>query len=91
MAFIEIKDLTFSYNGSGANALDGVSLSVEKGDFAIVCGFSGCGKTTLLRHLKPELFPNGSRRFLLFILLLHCRLSHPPREMTYVFRPPAPN
>lgn len=61
MAFIEIKDLTFSYSGSGANALDGVSLSVEKGDFAIVCGVSGCGKTTLLRHLKPELFPNGSR------------------------------
>ncbi len=60
MAFIELRDVTFSYRGSNVNALNGVSLSVERGEFVVICGASGCGKTTLLRHLKPELAPYGN-------------------------------
>lgn len=37
-------------------ALDGVSLTVEEGEFIAVVGTSGCGKTTLMNILgeAPE-------------------------------------
>lgn len=62
MALIEIQNLSFAYNGAKNKALDGVSLTVEKGDFVLLCGASGCGKTTLLRLLKPLIAPCGTLR-----------------------------
>lgn len=44
---IEIKELTFKYSGSKKNALENVSLTIEKGDFVGLNGESGAGKTTL--------------------------------------------
>ena len=53
MAILETQDLTKIY-GSGdtqVRALDGVTLSVEKGCFLAVVGTSGSGKSTLLHML----------------------------------------
>ena len=61
MEHFKIRDLSFSYAGSDAKALDCVSLTVNKGEFVVFCGKSGCGKTTLLRHMKTVLAPNGKR------------------------------
>ena len=49
MAQIEIKDLSFKYKVSDKQSLKNVSLSIEKGQFIVVCGKSGCGKTTFLQ------------------------------------------
>lgn len=59
MALIEIKNLSFKYNGSTEKALNNVSITVNEGDFVLLCGESGCGKTTLMRMLKPALTPAG--------------------------------
>ena len=59
MAHFQIQDLSFSYPGAGQKALDEISLSIEPGEFVLLCGKSGCGKTTLLRHLKTVLTPHG--------------------------------
>ena len=44
---IEIQELTFKYSNAKTNALENLSLHVEKGDFVGVIGESGAGKTTL--------------------------------------------
>lgn len=59
MDILQIKDLSFCYPGAQKNAVESVSFSVRTGEFVVVCGESGCGKTTLLRLLKPELAPAG--------------------------------
>ena len=56
-----LRHLSFTYPGQTRPALSDVSLSVEQGAFLVVCGASGCGKTTLLRQLKPALSPHGRR------------------------------
>lgn len=64
MEILKIKDLTFSYSKNESNnkpVLDNINLSINKGDFVIVCGESGCGKTTLLRLMKKELMPKGEK------------------------------
>jgi len=57
-----IKDLTFSYPNKENFALQNVNLSINSGDFVVVCGQSGSGKTTLLRMLKKEIAPYGEKQ-----------------------------
>lgn len=62
MAHFEIKDLTFSYaSAKGRHSLENVRLTIEQGEFLVLCGKSGSGKSTLLRQLKTVLTPNGKR------------------------------
>ena len=61
MAHFHIENLSFTYPGSTRPSLDGISLTIEQGEYVVVCGRSGSGKTTLLRHLKSVLTPYGSR------------------------------
>lgn len=53
MTILQVADLKKIY-GSGENAvhaLDGVNLTIEKGEFAAIVGTSGSGKSTLLHML----------------------------------------
>lgn len=62
MEILSIKDLTFSYPNKENFALQNVNLSINSGDFVVVCGQSGSGKTTLLRMLKKEIAPHGEKQ-----------------------------
>lgn len=61
MDTFEIQGLTFTYPGQCEKALDRIDLRVRQGDFLVLLGPSGGGKTTLLRNLKPTLTPHGRR------------------------------
>lgn len=59
---VRVEGFSFSYldeGGSPRSVLENVSLQVEEGEFCVLVGPTGCGKTTLLRSLKPELAPVG--------------------------------
>ena len=52
-AFIELKDVrkTYKMGEVEINALDGVDFEIEKGEFVVIVGPSGAGKTTVLNIL----------------------------------------
>ena len=52
-SFIEFKDVKKTYKMGEVNidALSGVSFNIEKGEFVIVAGASGAGKSTILNIL----------------------------------------
>ena len=60
---VRIRDFSFAYARRESDpVLEGIALDVDPGAFCVVTGPTGCGKTTLLRCLKPELAPAGIRR-----------------------------
>ncbi|HMH70375.1 MAG TPA: ATP-binding cassette domain-containing protein, partial [Candidatus Saccharimonadales bacterium] len=63
---IELKGLTKHYGMGDAthHALNGVDLSIEKGEFITIMGPSGCGKTTLLNILGLLDHSNDGEYFL---------------------------
>lgn len=48
MSILEVKDLTYSYDNI-KNAVDGVSFSIDKGDYVTIIGHNGSGKSTLAK------------------------------------------
>ena len=61
MEKIKVDNLSFSYPSSDRLALDSVSLSIPESEFVVLCGKSGCGKSTFLRHLKKSMSPYGNK------------------------------
>ncbi len=61
MDVLQVKNLSFTYPGADTPALNGLDFSVRQGEFVLLCGASGCGKTTLLSLIKPSLAPVGKR------------------------------
>ena len=46
---IELRDVDFGYTGSEANALNGISLTIEPGETVALVGQTGAGKSTLVK------------------------------------------
>ncbi len=64
--FIQVENVCFSYDNVDEglpvkNAVDGVSLTVNKGEFVAVIGHNGCGKSTLAKHLNAMLLPDSGK------------------------------
>lgn len=63
MAELEAKDITkyFTHESHRLQALGGVNLKVESGDFVCLVGPSGCGKSTFLRIVAGLEQPDGGQ------------------------------
>jgi biotin transport system ATP-binding protein len=60
MALLEIQHLTHTFP-DGTEAIHDVNLAIEDGDFAIIAGANGSGKTVLVRHLNGLLQPTSGK------------------------------
>ena len=49
---IEINNVSFQYNNSDKNALTNISLQISDGEVVLLCGESGCGKTSVTRLIN---------------------------------------
>src|SRR6266478_835263 len=56
MAFLELKNVSRSFGG--APVLQDINLSIEKGEFVAIVGYSGAGKTTLISLIAGLLRPD---------------------------------
>ena len=70
MSYIEFKDVRKVYHVGEVDitALDGINLSIEQGEFVVIAGASGAGKSTILNILggmdtatSGEIIVDGSR------------------------------
>ena len=59
MELLRFEGVGFTYPEAEQKALDELTFSMGEGEFLVVCGASGCGKTTLLRMAKPQMQPAG--------------------------------
>ena len=48
----ELKNVSFRYANGDAGALNGLDLTIRRGECILLCGSSGCGKTTVTRLLN---------------------------------------
>jgi len=55
---IDLENVTKSYS-TGVQALNGISLHIDKGEFVFIVGDSGSGKSTLIKLLLKELEPTS--------------------------------
>lgn len=55
---IEFNNVKKVYD-NGSIALDGVTLSIEKGEFVVIVGSSGAGKSTFIKLLSHEIVPDS--------------------------------
>lgn len=60
MAFLELKQVSFRYFGAEEYALSDLSLTVDKGEWILLGGPSGGGKSTVLQLFCPALSPKGT-------------------------------
>ena len=59
MEILAVRDMTFTYPTCNEPAIRDISITLGRGEMAVLCGATGSGKSTLLRLLKRELAPMG--------------------------------
>ena len=65
---IECKDVYFKYPTledetleEEKYVLENISLNVKKGEFLVILGHNGCGKSTIAKHMNALLLPSGGK------------------------------
>ncbi|MEM2103469.1 MAG: ATP-binding cassette domain-containing protein [Candidatus Bathyarchaeia archaeon] len=84
---IEVQDVYFTY-ASGVDALRGVSLDINDGEFVAVMGENGAGKTTLVKHFNGLLKPTKGKVFVDGVETTKVSVATLARKVGFVFQNP---
>jgi energy-coupling factor transport system ATP-binding protein len=84
---IIIKDVHYSYAG-GIEALKGVSLTINDGDFIAIMGQNGAGKTTFIKHFNGLLKPTSGTVCVNGVETLKTSVAALARNIGFVFQNP---
>lgn len=49
---IQLSNVNFKYSNSQSGALKDISITIHEGECILLCGDSGCGKTTITRLIN---------------------------------------
>lgn len=84
---IEVQNLHFTYP-SGVEALRGISLKIDDGEFVAIMGENGAGKTTLVKHFNGLLKPTKGRVIVNGIETTKVSVATLARKVGFVFQNP---
>ena len=85
---ITMQDVTKAYS-TGAPALNGINLHIDRGEFVFIVGDSGSGKSTLIKLLLRELVPTSGDIQVLgedLVRIRHGRIPKFRRKLDVVFQ-----
>jgi energy-coupling factor transport system ATP-binding protein len=84
---IEVKDLYFTYP-TGVEALKGITLTVDDGEFLAIMGQNGAGKTTLVKHFNGLLKPTKGEVVVDGVSTREVSVAQLARKVGFVFQNP---
>jgi energy-coupling factor transport system ATP-binding protein len=84
---IEVRDVRFTYP-TGVEALRGVSLKIENGEFVAIMGQNGAGKTTLVKHFNGLLRPTKGQILVDGVDTTKVSVATLSRNVGFVFQNP---
>ncbi len=84
---IEVEDVYFTYP-NGVEALKGVSLTIQNGEFVAIMGQNGAGKTTLVKHFNGLLKPTKGRTLIDGVETTKVSVATLARNVGFVFQNP---
>jgi energy-coupling factor transport system ATP-binding protein len=84
---IEVQEVYFTYPG-GVEALKGVSLTIQDGEFVAIMGENGAGKTTLVKHFNGLLKPTRGKVLVDGVETTKVSVATLARKVGFVFQNP---
>ncbi|MEM3788470.1 MAG: ABC transporter ATP-binding protein [Candidatus Bathyarchaeia archaeon] len=84
---IEVREVYFKYP-SGVEALKGVSLTIQDGEFVAIMGENGAGKTTLVKHFNGLLKPTKGKVLVNGVETTKVSVATLARTVGFVFQNP---
>jgi len=84
---IDVKDLHFTYP-TGLEALRGINLTIDDGEFLAIMGQNGAGKTTLVKHFNGLLKPTKGEVLVNGVNTRDVSVAKLARNVGFVFQNP---
>lgn len=88
MSFINIENLSFSYDKNDKKVLKNINLTVNKGEKVAIIGQNGAGKTTLMKMLNGMLIPSEGNVLIDGLNTKENSIAKMSRKIGYVFQNP---